>query len=187
VNGVEDLRADGPIARALPRGRVPVPEVVLVALAVMFALVAAASAGWELPLGPPWAWLAAAVVTAALGRLGTEHPRLSWPVPALLRLLEYGAILLLVGSSPWAYALAATVAFHHYDIVYRGRTRGVLPPRWLMAVTGGWELRTVLLVAAAALGEPVTIAATLTTILAPIFLVEAVAGWTAAPSVTERR
>jgi hypothetical protein len=187
VNGVGDLRGDGPMARAIPRGRIPVPEVALVALAIGFGLVAAATAGGQLPLGPSWAWLGAAVVTAVLGRSGTDHPHLSWPVPALLRLLEYGAVLLLVGSSPWAYALAATVAFHHYDIVYRGRTRGVLPPRWLVVVTGGWELRTALLVVAAALGSPVTIAAILTSILAPILLVEAVAGWTAAPSVTENR
>jgi hypothetical protein len=187
VNGVEDLRGDGPLARALPYGRLPLPEVVLVALAVGAGMVAAAVVAWELPLGQPWAWLGSAVLLALLGRLGTRHPRLSWPIPSLLRLLEYGAILLLVGGSAWAYALAATVAFHHYDIVYRGRTRGVLPPRWLMAVTGGWELRTALLVAAAALGEPVTIAAILTTILAPVLIVEAVAGWTATPSVTDGR
>jgi hypothetical protein len=187
VNGIDDLRGDGPLAGALPRGLLRLPEVALVALATVAGVVAAAIVAWELPLGQPWAWLGGAVVLALLGRLGTRHRRLSWPVPSLLRLLEYGAILLLVGSSPWAYALAATVAFHHYDIVYRGRTRGALPPRWLMAVTGGWELRTALLVAAAALGDPVTIAATLTTILAPILLVEAVAGWTAAQSVTDRR
>ena len=185
--GVADLRGDGPLARSLPRGRFRVAEVWIVALAAVHVLVATAAAAEVLTLGPAWWWLAGAVVVALVGRCGVEHPRLSWPVPALLRVLEYGAILLLVGSSSWAYALAATVAFHHYDIVYRGRTRGDLPPRWLAVVTGGWELRTALLVTGAALGSPVTAAVILTSVLAPILLVEAVAGWIAPTSVTEDR
>jgi hypothetical protein len=184
---VEDLRGDGPLARSLPRGRLRVAEVWIVTVAAVLVLVAAVTATGVLPFGPPWGWLGGALLVALGGRLGVDHPRLSWPVPALLRVLEYVSVLLLVGSTPWAYALAATLAFHHYDIVYRGRTRGDLPPRWLAAVTGGWELRTALLVTGAALGAPVTVAVILTSVLAPILVVEAVAGWIAPTSVTEDR
>jgi len=171
VTALHVHRDDGPVARGIRPSLLPVPEVVLVAAAVALAAVGAAAgvAGWACTL--------VGVVVALAGRLGRPSERLDWALPALLRGLEYGAIVLLVGGSPWAYVLAATVAFRHYDIVYRERIRGDHPPRWLATVAGGWEVRTGVLAVAAASGREELVAAVLAVVLAPLIVIEASASW----------
>jgi hypothetical protein len=91
-------------------------------------------------------WLARRVMALLRARAGA---RLGWLLPPLLRVVEYGSILLvaaLAGPScpPAAFALLAAIAFHQYDVVYRLRHQGVAPPRWLDAVALGWDGRVLL-------------------------------------------
>lgn len=198
-------RDDGPLGLLAVGGALPVPQVLLLTLAVAVVGAAAlpgllgllpgdvASAlaargpasitGWLTGTGrAPW-WLAewrlvaVALALAVLASTGRSLARLDWPIPALLRALEYGAVLVLVGSSPWTYALLATVAFHHYDIVYRVSLRGAGPPRWLQLATGGWPVRLAVLVVAAVLGVPETAAAALVVLLVPVYLGESGTLW----------
>jgi hypothetical protein len=112
-----------------------------------------------------------------VGRLARPFARLDWPVPALLRALEYGAVVLLVGASAATYGLLAVLAYRHYDIVYRERTRGDAPGAWLVRATGGWESRTVLLALASALGQARPVALALTVWLATVLIIEGVGSW----------
>ncbi len=82
---------------------------------------------------------------------------LGWAVPALLRLAELGLVLGLTAAVvprllPWAYALVFVLAYHHYDTLYRA-LGGSEPPRWLVLGGLGLELRVLVLVVAAAVGE----------------------------------
>lgn len=89
----------------------------------------------------------------------------------LLRALEYGFLVTLTalvdrGALPICFALLCVLAFHHYDVAYRLRHQRTAPPRWILALGGGWDGRIVaasglalagvlrwgLLVAAATLG-----------------------------------
>lgn len=167
-------RDDGPLALFPDPGVVPVPRLVL----LVAALVAVAIAPLTAPAVPAWQPVAVGWGLAVLGTLSRPVPRLGWPVPALLRALEYGAVLVLVGSSPWTYALVATLAFHNYDIVYRVGLRGDAPPRWLRLGTGGWPIRMVVLVATSPLGHAEVGALVLVVVLAPVFVVEAITYWT---------
>ena len=70
--------------------------------------------------------------------------RLRWAVPPALRAAEYGALLWIgavAGAVPAAFALLCAITFRHYDIVYRLRQRGELPPHWLNRAAGGWDGR----------------------------------------------
>ncbi len=96
--------------------------------------------------------------------------RLGWTLPALARIVEYGAVLVLVGASPWTFALLATIAYHHYDVVYRPRTRGHAPPRWLNL--GGWPVRVAAIVADALAVVVVFAAAVMTVTLAAVYVIE---------------
>lgn len=166
---------DGALASSLARDRLPVDGPVLLATAVLVALAGAGLA----PAGPAWPWALAGLALALASVVARPRPRLAWTRPALLRALEYGTVLALVGSSPWAYALLAALAFHHYDIVYRARIRGTAPPRCSTLVAGGWELRLGLLVLAAALGVAEPAAAVLAPALAGLRVAESAASWTA--------
>jgi hypothetical protein len=82
--------------------------------------------------------------------------RLGWAVPAFLRLLELGAVLLVTElvaphAMPWAYALCFVLAYHHYDTLYRA-LGGAEPPRWLVLGGLGVEGRVALLLLVGALG-----------------------------------
>jgi hypothetical protein len=170
-------RDGGLLAAWLPAGRLPVPEVALLALALVLTVVpllpwVPTTGGWPFVLG---AWLLA--VVAAAGRV---LPRLQWPVPALLRGIEYVAVLVLVGGSGWSYALLAVLAFHHYDIVYRVRLLGTGPTRRLELLGGGWSVRLAVLLTAAAADVVLPATQIMILVLTPVFVVESVATWVSA-------
>ncbi|MEX2548792.1 MAG: DUF5941 domain-containing protein, partial [Nitriliruptoraceae bacterium] len=170
-------RDDGPLALLAPRAVLVLPAILLLAASLVLLALAATTATGTLDLGPVWWWAAGALVLGIAAAWGRSLPRLDWPIPALLRVLEYGTVLVLAGTSPWSYALLATLAIRHYDIVYRVRLLGTAPPRWLALATGGWPVRCALLVLAAAFGvaEPAT--ATLAVLLAPVVVGETLVHW----------
>jgi len=176
--GVVALRGDGPLARARLGPGLPVPELVLLGLG---ALVAAAPAlgvvleavlgtGYTVPAAP--AWVTVGTALALLSRAGRALPRLDWLAPSLLRTLEYAAAIALLPASVWTYLWLATVAYHHYDLVYRIRTRGTPTPTWLVRALGGWEGRTLVLVALAVSGAGEAVLATLVVALASVLAAE---------------
>jgi hypothetical protein len=82
--------------------------------------------------------------------------RLSWALPAVLRLVELAAVLAVTRAAapdamPWAFALCFVLAFHHYDALYRSLA-GSAPPRWLVRGGLGVEGRLLVLVVAALVG-----------------------------------
>lgn len=170
-------RDDGPLPLLEPSAVLAIPAVLLLAAALVLVALAATTTTDTLALGPAWAWTAGALLLAIVAAWGRSLPRLDWPIPALLRALEYGTILVLVGVSGWSYALLATLAIRHYDIVYRVRLLGTAPPRWLAVVTGGWPVRSGLLVLAAGFGLAEPVAATLSILLAPVIVTEIVIHW----------
>ena len=170
-------RDEGPLLVLEPRAVLGVPAVLLLAVALVLLGLAATTETGTLELGPPWPWTAGALLVAIVAAWGRSSPRLDWPIPALLRALEYGTVLVLAGTSMWSYALLATLAIHHYDIVYRVRLLGTAPPRWLAVLTGGWPVRCGLLVLAAAFGLAEPVAAILTVLIAPVFVAELLVQW----------
>jgi hypothetical protein len=153
VSALRHYRDDGPLAelggRLLGRSSTALPWTSAALLPLLAVLVVPAQQA-------PLALAAAALVAAPLAgraRAGAHAGRLDWLVPPLLRVAEYGALLLLAAGQgaatvPACYALLAALAYHHYDLVYRLRDRGESPPSWLRRGGLGWEGR---LVAAAAL------------------------------------
>ena len=67
--------------------------------------------------------------------------RLRWAVPPRCASIEYAGCS---GSPPSpaptrcpaAFALLCAITYHHYDVVYGLRHRGVPPPRWVQAAGG---------------------------------------------------
>ena len=124
-----------------------------------------------------WAVLAGGVSS---GRPLTDSLR--WAVPPALRLLEYGGlfwIAAVAGPSalPAVFALLCAVTYHHYDVVYGQRHRGLRPQRWVQAVAGGWDGRLLagcLLMLAGALPAGFYVAAA---ILAVLFAGRTVVEW----------
>lgn len=108
--------------------------------------------------------------------------RMAWAVPPLVRLVEYAGLVAIAAiegehALPAAFALLCALAFRHYDLVYRLRHRGEVPPRWLNALAGGWEVRLLAaaaLLAAGALPAGYYIAAA---VFGVVFAAESVAGW----------
>ncbi len=176
------LRDDGPLARAAGRAaaRLPVPGLALLLAGNAALLAAAAIAG----AGASDALVAAVVAWMVLtvGATSTRWPRASfqWAVPPLVRLAEYGTIVWIgavAAAEPAAYALLAALAFRHYDLVYRRRHRGEVPPPWLNALAAGWDGRLLiawLLLAVGALPAGMFVWAG---VLAVASLAETVAAW----------
>jgi hypothetical protein len=177
-------RDDGPLARIVGRagGAISVPAMALLLAGLVPLAVAAAVEGEGASTG-----LAAAVLAwliACHGVTSARWPRESftWAVPPLVRLGEYAGIVWIAALAgddalPAAYALLATLAFRHYDLVYRRRHRAEVPPAWLNAVALGWEGRLVLawlLLALGALPEAMFVWAAL---LAVVSVAETVAAW----------
>jgi len=118
---------------------------------------------------------------------------MAWAVPPLLRLAEYGLLIVLTsvaapGAMPACFALLGVLAFHHYDTVYRLRHQGVEPPRWLRWSGGGWDGRMLAasVLAGAGLLDAGLIAGAVA--LGALYVAESIASWrgfvrTAPPSV----
>jgi hypothetical protein len=153
-------RDDGPLsdlaAAVLPRLRLSSVAVAFIGLVVLLAGLAVDGADTSLPtaLG-----VAAFVVSGLASGVAQPHERIQWLLPPMLRGAEYLLIITLAWradpqSLPLAYGLLAVLAFHHYDIVYRLRHQRVPPPDWIRRLGGGWELRVLIVAAAAVSGVP---------------------------------
>ncbi|MDI1290399.1 MAG: DUF5941 domain-containing protein, partial [bacterium] len=82
--------------------------------------------------------------------------RAAWAVPALLRLVELGAVAAIAlawfpAVSVIAFWWMALVAYHHYDTLYRAMQDRSCP-RWLTWAGLGWEGRTIVVVVLAIVG-----------------------------------
>jgi hypothetical protein len=108
--------------------------------------------------------------------------RLDWLVPPLLRVVEYGALLVLAllaepAAVPACFALLAVLAYHHYNTVYRLRHQRIPPPRWLRFAGGGWELRLLVAYALLVTGGLAIGMIVAATGLAVIYAAETVLSW----------
>jgi hypothetical protein len=168
------LRGDGLLARARLGPWLPLPEVLLLALGAAvaavpaLALVVSAALGSGRPTLWSPGWVLAGTALALLARTARALPVLDWLSPSLLRALEYAAAISLLPSGPWTYLWLATVAYHHYDLVYRVRTRGTPTPTWLVRALGGWEGRTLVLVGIALTGAGDGVLVVLVVLLAAV-------------------
>lgn len=155
-------RDDGPLAAAVRRIGGVAPRPVWTALAGTGALATG------LVVDGARTATGSVVGIAAFVVLGTwsadaRDGRLGWIVPALLRVGEYATMLVLgwrADARHAVFALLAVVVLHHYDLVYLDR---MAPrPRLADVAAGGWEGRTLVLLAAAYAGAvtPVSVVAT---------------------------
>ena len=185
ANPLELYRDDGPLARAIgaagrPLARVPQIAVVAVAAAPMIALMAAKGENAShAATGACLAWL---ILLAGATSAAPPRDRLGWAVAPAIRALEYAGLLWIStqggrNSAAAAFALICALSFRHYDLVYRRRHQGLVPPRWVANLAAGWDGRLVLgyiLLVADALPAGFFVAAGL---LATVFVAESIAGW----------
>lgn len=149
---LEFYRDDGPVAAAIGAatgGRLPGPAIAYLFAAALPGLVAIVVKGD----GASHGLLAAAIGWAVLfGGLASSRPlddRLRWMVPSALRVIEYAGLLWVASvagasSLPAVFALLCAITYHHYDVVYGLRHRGVPLPRAVQAAGGGWDGRLLL-------------------------------------------
>ena len=196
MTGLQRLRDAGPVARRLPSGRLPVPEVAFVLVGAGFALVPVIAllvgggdpwpwtALWGAPWGwlraaaweTPWGWSAVGAGLVLIGRLGRSSVSTDWLVPALTRATEYAAVIAVGGATAWTFGLLAALAYRHYDLVHLSRA-GRTPPNWSRSASLGWELRVALLLGAGAIGAGAAAVVALTVWLAPVALLATTAAW----------
>jgi hypothetical protein len=177
-------RDDGPIARELgDLGRsLPLSGPALALAALVPLLVVAIAGGSELShtgagIVLVWVLLVGGASSGVPGR-----QKISWAVTPLMRLTEYAGLIWIaslhgVSAYPAAFALIFALQFRHYDLVYRLRHRGVVPARWVSALSLGWDGRLVLaylLLVAGALPAGYYVVAA---VLGAAFVGEAVYGW----------
>jgi len=182
---LELYRDDGPAARLLgaTAGRrialTPLP-LALIGAAGLFAVVAVEGGGAsDGTVAAAVAWF---VLWAGVSSGRPHSDRFAWALPALLRLGEYGSLIWIgatIGesASAGALALAAALAFRHYDLVYRSRFQGRPPAAWLDVAAGGWDGRLIvvtLLLVAGALPAGLFV---LAGVLGVVFVSECVASW----------
>jgi hypothetical protein len=182
---LELYRDDGPVARLLGASagrRIALPPllVALIGAAGLFTVVAVergdASHG---AIAAAVAWF---VLWAGLSSGRPHTDRWAWALPALLRLGEYGSLIWIgatIGesASAGAFALAAVLAFRHYDLVYRSRMQGRPPAAWIDVAAGGWDGRLIvvtLLLVAGALPAGLFV---LAGVLSAVFVPECVSSW----------
>jgi Family of unknown function (DUF5941) len=178
-------RDDGPIARAIGRelGReLPLPAAVIVLAGLVALLVVVAVGGNDVSNVGAAVVLVWILLTVGASSGVHDRPRVAWAATPLARLTEYVALIWfasLHGASayPAAYALIAALAFRHYDLVYRLRHRGVLPARWVNALSLGWDGRLLLAYVLLVLGALPAGFYVMAIGLGVAFVGEAVYGW----------
>jgi hypothetical protein len=170
---LERFRDDGPLAAGLRRRAAGLPGTLVLGLAVAVAgtSVLASDALARVPI------VTGALLLALLGAAGRSSVRLGWLEPALLRAVEYGTVIVLLGGQPVTYLLLAGLAYRHYDQVYAHRHAPGNPPEMVSNVAGGWELRTGLLIAATPTGVVTTVAMSVTAIVVLTSVVGSVVAW----------
>ena len=176
-------RDDGPIAQAIARAvRLPVPGFAVTLLAVLPLFAAIVVEGRGASNGLAAAVVAWAVVVGGLGRGARDETGLRWTSTPLLRAGEYAGVIwlgALDGAEAASFALLAVVAFRHYDLVYRLRTRSETPPAWLNLVSGGWDGRLLAVLALLLLGALPAGLFVVAAVLGVLFAAEAISGWRA--------
>ena len=176
-------RDDGPVARALARlGSRRVPALIPLLAAAIPMTVLLCVDGDEAPRGLVAAAVAWAVLLGAVSRGCSHEFSLAWLVPPVMRGLEYGAMFgIAAATSPdtpdAAYALIAVVAFRHYDLVYRLKQRGEVPPAWVNRASGGWDGRLIVAVLLMLAGLLPAAMYVLAGVLAVLLIGESVHGW----------
>jgi hypothetical protein len=105
----------------------------------------------------------------------------------VLRAIEYAGLLWIAavagagtpGAStlPAAFALLCAITYHHYDVVYGLRHRGVARPRWVQAVGGGWDGRLLLATAALLAGALPAAFYVMAVLVAVLFIGESIGEW----------
>jgi hypothetical protein len=179
-------RDDGPLALALGAGlgrSVPLPGLALLLAGAAPAALLLALDGAQAPDGAVAAVLAWLVLLGGISSGRPHDAGPSWIAPPLLRAVEYAAIVwlaALAGAADQgaAFALLAALAFRHYDLAYRLRHRGAVPPTWLNRLAAGWDGR---LIAVWALGRAGALPAglyVLAAAFAVLFVAESVHSWT---------
>lgn len=182
---LETYRDNGPIAAAIGHlmGRaVALPAVALLAIAALPGLVAIVLSGEDASRGVVLATVVWAVVAGGISSSRPLTDGLRWMVPPALRAIEFGGLLWIgavagPSSLPAVFALLCAIAYHHYDVVYGQRHRGIEPARWVQAVAGGWDgrlLAAAVLLLAGALPAGFFVAAA---VLVVLFVGESVVEW----------
>jgi hypothetical protein len=178
-------RDDGPLARLLGRvlGAAAGWPILLILLGMAPGVAAIVVKGTD----PTDGLVAGCVVwLLLLGGMSSGRPHTDpfrWAVPSALRAAEYGAVLWMAAvtggdAEPAAFALLGVVAFRQYDLVYRLRYRGAMPPAWVSIASLGWDGRLVLVLVlflAGAMPAGLYIAAG---VLAVMLVGESVHSWT---------
>jgi hypothetical protein len=149
---LEFYRDDGPVAAAIGAatgGRLRAPAIALLFAAALPGLVAIVVAGDGAARGVVTGAIAWAVLMGGFASGRPLDDRLRWAVPSALRIVEYGGLLWIASvagasSLPAAFALLCAITYHHYDVVYGYRHRGIALPRWAQAAGGGWDGRLLL-------------------------------------------
>jgi hypothetical protein len=172
-------RDDGPPAKLLARlGSARVPALVALLVAALPMTVLLCADGAHAPHGLLAGCAAWAIVCGGASR-GCDHGfRLAWLVPPALRGLEYGSVIGLAAATPAAaYALIAAAAFHHYDLIYRLRQRGEVPPGWVSRASGGWDGRIAVVCVLMLAGALPAALYALAALLGVVLVGESVHGW----------
>lgn len=171
-------RDDGPLSEMFRRaGPLRVQSLALTFVGLVAVAVGLAVDG-PVRTGPAsLAGITAFVLCGLVSAAARRHRRIQWLVPPMLRAGEYVVVATLAWrtgtTEMWlAYLLLAVVAFHHYDIVYRLRHQRTAPAHLVSQLCGGWEVRTIVVTAAAITG-----------VLAPVLI--ALAAWCGALFVSE--
>ena len=149
MTALQVYRDDGPLAEWIGRTAaraMRIDEVTLTLLAAVPFVAALAASAWALPAYAVGVAALAFVLLAGAASGGADARPLTSVVPPILRAAEYAFLMAVTmlaepDAMPLCFAFLAVVAFHHYDTVYRLRHQRAAPPRWVRAVSGGWDGR----------------------------------------------